>query len=192
MPQEIAKHLYRIEVPLPRDPLGSINSYVITSKEKNLVIDTGQNLEACSSVLEKGLKDLNVDLEKTDFNLRKRVEDVSDVVIQRISEKNLELNLLIKNDVPKYVAGDPVRLRQILLNLVVNAIKFTERGEITITVSCKSSNGTDQQSVELLFSVKDTGIGIRKDRLEGIFENFTQADSSITRKFGIIYQSIRL
>ena len=101
----------------------------------------------------------------------------------------LELNLLIKNDVPNYLVGDPVRLRQVIINLVGNSLKFTSVGEINIMVSNNSAvvskdNPIASNEVELLFAVIDTGIGIPKDKQLSIFESFSQADTSTTRKFG--------
>ena len=130
-----------------------------------------------------------LELEEVDYRLRNVVEGVSDVVIQKIEDKNLELNLFIKNEVPNFLIGDPVRLRQVIINLVGNALKFTTDGEINITVSDNSAFVTKDKpladnEVELLFAVKDTGIGIPEDKQQSIFEEFSQADTSTTRKYG--------
>ncbi len=128
-----------------------------------------------------------LELEDIDFNLHEVVEAVSDVIIQQVENKGLELNLFVKPDVPQFIIGDPTRLRQVLTNLVSNALKFTEKGEINITVDIdKSIDGTcpDNTAVNLKFGVKDTGLGIPEDRQKAIFESFSQADSSTTRKFG--------
>lgn len=124
-----------------------------------------------------------LELEAIDFNIREIVEGVSDVVVQKVDDKGLELNIHIKNDVPDYIIGDPVRLRQVIVNLVGNAIKFTDKGDITVTVHLYSQEETSED-VELMISVKDSGIGIPVDRQKAIFESFSQADSSTTRKFG--------
>jgi two-component system sensor histidine kinase EvgS len=128
-----------------------------------------------------------LELEFIDFNLSELVETVSDVVIQQVESKGLELNLYIKSNVPQFVIGDPTRLRQILTNLLGNAIKFTNQGEINITVEAVESDlnkKLEENKLELMFSVKDTGLGIPLDRQQAIFESFSQADSSTTRKFG--------
>lgn len=122
-------------------------------------------------------------LEQIEFNLHEIIEAVIDVVVQSLEAKGLELHLLIDESVPKFIIGDPVRLRQIIINLVSNAIKFTTEGEINIHVE-KSLNQTENDSLELTFAVEDTGIGIDKTRLDAIFESFSQADASTTRKFG--------
>jgi len=122
-----------------------------------------------------------LNLESIEFNLHSVVEGISDIVIQLVERKRLELNLLVDVGVPKFVIGDPMRLRQILVNLVSNAIKFTEQGEVFVKVEMKERIGSE---LNLHFSVKDTGIGIARDRQKEIFESFTQADSSTTRKFG--------
>jgi len=130
-----------------------------------------------------------LELEEIDYKLRDVVEGVSDVVIQKIESKGLELNVHIKKEVPNYVIGDPVRLRQVIINLVGNALKFTTEGEITIFVSDNSNNIPDDNplnnnEIELLFGVKDTGIGISEDKQKTIFDSFSQADTSTTRKYG--------
>jgi len=124
-----------------------------------------------------------LELEEIDFNIYQVVENVSDIVIQRIENKGLEMNIFIKQDIPHFLVGDPTRLRQILINLSNNALKFTTKGEINITVK-KYENKAKDESPLLLFSVEDTGIGIPKDRQKAIFDSFSQADSSTTRKFG--------
>ncbi len=103
--------------------------------------------------------------------------------------KGIELKSEVAADVPRRVVGDPGRLRQVLLNLVANAIKFTERGEVAVRVeqaadSASSFSTTSRGEVALRFAVRDTGIGIPRDRQETIFHAFTQADSSVTRRFG--------
>ncbi|NPD45949.1 MULTISPECIES: response regulator [unclassified Lentimicrobium] len=128
-----------------------------------------------------------LELEDIDFNLHEVVEAVSDVIIQQVENKGLELNLFVKPDVPQFIIGDPTRLRQILTNLVSNALKFTEQGEINITVDIdknKHNECQDSSAINLVFGVKDTGLGIPEDRQQAIFESFSQADSSTTRKFG--------
>jgi len=130
-----------------------------------------------------------LELEDIDFNIHSVVEGVADVVIQAINLKKLEFNVYIKNNVPKLLIGDPVRIRQVIINLVGNAIKFTDKGEITLTVECPDNEINkkliaDGNQIELLFSVSDTGIGIPKDRQEAIFESFSQADKATTRKYG--------
>jgi len=127
-----------------------------------------------------------LELENIDFNLYQIVENVSDIIIQRIETKGLEMNIYIKHDVPHFVVGDPTRLRQILINLANNALKFTSSGEINIRVEKKSvqTNSDQEETIELLFSVEDTGIGIPADRQAAIFDSFSQADSSTTRQFG--------
>jgi two-component system sensor histidine kinase/response regulator len=120
-------------------------------------------------------------LETIDFDLRTTVEGVADTLAHRASSKGLELACMIHHQVPTLLRGDPGRLRQILMNLGGNAVKFTEKGEVVIRVELSEET---QDQVRLLFSVTDTGIGIPKDKQEKIFESFTQADGSATRKYG--------
>ncbi|MCH7995562.1 MAG: response regulator, partial [Planctomycetes bacterium] len=122
-----------------------------------------------------------VELESIDFELVPTVEGVMDVLARRASEKGLELICNVDPAVPHCLHGDPGRVRQVLVNLVGNAIKFTERGEVTVEVQVEHRN---DQKVSLLFTVSDTGIGIPEDRKTAIFENFTQVDGATTRKYG--------
>ncbi|MCD4772617.1 MAG: response regulator [Bacteroidales bacterium] len=130
-----------------------------------------------------------LELEEIDYRIHDVVEGVSDVVIQKVENKGLELNILIKNNVPNYLVGDSVRLRQVILNLVGNSLKFTDAGEINITISNNSASVTKDNplvnnDLELLFAIKDTGIGIPKEKQQTIFDSFSQADTSTTRKYG--------
>jgi PAS domain S-box-containing protein len=122
-----------------------------------------------------------IDLEKVDFNLRDSVESTLKTVALRADEKGLELLCEVAPEVPEIVCGDSTRLRQVVTNLVGNAIKFTERGEIVLKVQVESRNGAE---CLLHFIVSDTGIGIPVEKRESIFAPFTQADTSTTRKYG--------
>ena len=115
------------------------------------------------------------------FDLRKSVEEVMKLLAIKAHTKGLELLLTVHPSVPTSVIGDPTRLRQILINLVGNALKFTERGKIVVEVR----KGTESDKCTMFhFSVRDTGIGIPREKQRLIFEAFSQADSSSTRKFG--------
>ena len=118
-----------------------------------------------------------VDLENIPFDLSETVEKTCETLALRAHEKGLELNSRILPGTPRWVIGDPSRLRQILINLIGNSIKFTEKGEVTVTVGRNPDKST-------YFSVVDTGIGIPEGKLESIFMSFTQADTSHTRRFG--------
>jgi len=119
-----------------------------------------------------------MDLEHQPFDLRECVESALDLVAGRAVEKNLDLAYLIDDDVPAGVRGDVTRLRQIMLNLLSNAVKFTEKGEVVLTVK------KGESLKELMFAVRDTGIGIPRNRMDKLFESFSQADSSTTRRYG--------
>ncbi len=119
-------------------------------------------------------------IEPVPFDVHRVVEDVGDLLMPRIQDKRLELVVRYGEDVPRCVVGDPGRIRQILTNLVGNAVKFTERGHIFVDVTRMAAAA----STTLRFEVSDTGIGIPADKLGYVFEKFMQADSSTTRKFG--------
>ena len=122
-----------------------------------------------------------VDLEEVDFDLCACIEDALKTVALRADEKGLELLCEISPDVPAFVTGDPGRLRQIILNLIGNAVKFTHEGEIALKVQ---ADLLEDRTTTLHFMVSDTGIGISGDKLETIFDSFCQADTSTTREFG--------
>ncbi|OGP52712.1 MAG: hypothetical protein A2Y65_07320 [Deltaproteobacteria bacterium RBG_13_52_11] len=123
----------------------------------------------------------HVQLETIDFDLNDIIETICDVMALRAHKKGLELVYNSMPEVPTELVGDPTRLRQILINLIGNAIKFTEKGEVFIQVE---SHGQKNGNVELLFSITDSGIGIAPEQIDTVFDAFTQADSSITRKYG--------
>ncbi len=122
-----------------------------------------------------------LEIEFIPFDLEKVFQDLANVVTYKAHEKNLELVIGIDKDVPLSLIGDPLRINQILINLANNAIKFTPKGEIVIKASCMS---VDDKMVEVQFSVRDTGIGIPKKKIDRLFKSFSQVDSSTTRKYG--------
>jgi PAS domain S-box-containing protein len=123
-----------------------------------------------------------MDLESIEFSLDYMLSDTMKILVIRAHQKDLELLLNVSPDVPDRVVGDPGRLRQVVINLVGNAIKFTESGEIELAVW--RADSTVNGHVSLEFSVRDTGIGIRRDKFQTIFESFSQEDTSTTRKYG--------
>ncbi len=122
-----------------------------------------------------------LELETVDFDLRQTVEDVCDLLAERAHGKGLELACVMHDGVATQVRGDPGRLRQILINLAGNAVKFTERGEVIVRVTSEAQ-GPD--TATLRFEVSDTGIGISREARQRIFTAFTQADGSTTRRYG--------
>lgn len=129
------------------------------------------------SKIEAGKLDLYI--EKVDFY--DLIEDLVDVIKYKVEDKNVELLIDIQPNIPRIVEMDPVRVRQVLLNLLFNAVKFTDEGEIILKVEMKES---DRLKKEFTFSVIDTGIGISEDKQKQIFDSFSQADNSTTRKYG--------
>ena len=122
-----------------------------------------------------------IELESIDFSLEELTEGVCEFMALKAHKKGLELTYEVSEDIPCALVGDPNRLRQALVNIVGNAVKFVEKGEIGIVIKPQKLNDGE---VELLFSVKDTGIGIAENKINSIFESFTQADSSTTRTHG--------
>ncbi len=122
-----------------------------------------------------------LDLELIDFDLRTTVEDVLDLLAEQAHRKQLELTCQVNADVPMRVSGDPGRIRQILMNLVGNAVKFTDTGDISVRVSLDRAEAHD---VLIRFAVTDTGIGISTASQQHLFQPFSQADGSTTRKYG--------
>jgi two-component system sensor histidine kinase/response regulator len=137
------------------------------------ILDSILNL----SKIEAGKLDLDV----VDFNPQELIEGVGKTLASRAHEKGLELTCELEPDVPEWVSGDPTRLRQVIVNLLGNAIKFTASGEVGLRVSVTSLTS---ESVVLHFTVRDTGIGVPPEKTKLIFDAFSQADNSITRKFG--------
>jgi len=151
------------------------------SRYVNTIINNGNLLlELINSILDLAkVESGRVSLERVPFSPREVVERVLETLAIRAHEKRLELVAQIDSKVPELVVGDPFRLRQILTNLVGNAIKFTEHGHVLIALQI------DPKAAELLrFEVRDTGIGIPADKLDSLFEPFSQADSSTSRRYG--------
>jgi two-component system sensor histidine kinase/response regulator len=139
-------------------------------------------LELISDILDfSKIEARRLDLERTEFDLRDEVGNAAKILALRAGEKGVELACHIAPDVPETVLGDPGRLGQVLLNVMGNAVKFTDEGEVVLSVTVES---TSAAQVTLHFTVRDTGIGIPPGQQRQIFEAFTQADSSTTRRYG--------
>ena len=125
----------------------------------------------------------NMELEQADFNLRNSVEEVMDLFSQKVASKGIELIYQLDPDVPEVITGDELRLKQILINLINNSVKFTSVGEVYLAISViLQDRSTDK--IMLGFSVTDTGIGIPEHKIGSLFDAFTQVDPSTTRKYG--------
>ncbi len=122
-----------------------------------------------------------IELEQIDFKLKELVKGIRYSMKYQAAEKNIEFKILYQDEIPDLLKGDPVRLNQILVNLISNAIKFTHKGYVRVSISLEDETDTD---VTLEFKVEDTGIGIPNDKLKVIFESFTQSNADITRKYG--------
>ncbi|MGE3539887.1 MAG: ATP-binding protein [Candidatus Tectimicrobiota bacterium] len=151
--------------------------YVVTAQHAGQALLTLLNDILDFSKYEAG----HLILEHLTFDLRQLLEEVLDCHAERAAAQGVELACLLPPEVPALVQGDPTRLRQILMNLVSNAIKFTARGEVVVHVACEEQHDT---MLRLRFMVRDTGIGIPAEAQERIFEVFSQADDSTARKYG--------
>lgn len=147
----------------------------IKSSSENLLIIINDILDY--SKIESG----KIDLEQEVFELVPCLEEVIDLLKPSAIEKGLELMVYVEPDVPVFVKGDSTRLKQIVINLVNNAIKFTDKGEVLLRVE---NLVQEQEFQQLCISIKDTGIGLDPDQVNHLFQSFTQADSSTTRKYG--------
>ena len=121
-----------------------------------------------------------LELEAINFSLKDLCQSLNELFIVQFREKNLDFEYIIDPDIPEYLFGDPLRIKQILLNLISNSIKFTSLGGIKLVITLCST----EPNLELRFEVQDTGIGIPEDKQKTLFEAFTQVDSSTTRKYG--------
>ena len=177
-----------------RTPMNGVIGMTDLVLETELTSEQRENLRIVQSSADALLTVLNdildfskmeagkLELDPIDFNPRDAIGDTANAVALRAHQKGLELIVDVGAAVPQSLRGDPGRLRQILVNLLGNAIKFTARGEVVLRVTTEGSTSPD--NVVLAFSIRDTGIGIPLDRQRSVFEAFTQADGSVTRTFG--------
>jgi len=149
----------------------------------NIIENSGESLmNIINEILDfSKIESGHMELEQSTFDLRLCIEDVLDLLASKALEKHLDIIYFIDPLVNQYIFGDGFRLRQIIVNLVSNAIKFTEKGDILIYINLKSQI---DEIVVLEFSVKDTGIGIPSNKIDSLFNPFTQVDASTTRKYG--------
>jgi signal transduction histidine kinase/CheY-like chemotaxis protein len=176
-----------------RTPMNGVMGMTEAVLDTNLTADQRECLDIVKTSADSLLTVINdildfskieagrMDLDLVHFNVRDHLEDAVKSLALRAHEKHLELTLEVEENVPHYVVGDPVRLRQVLINLIGNAIKFTAHGEVGITARLQSAQ---EAHIQLSFAIQDTGIGIPKEKQLSIFEPFSQADGSTTRKFG--------
>lgn len=148
---------------------------VLVSSGKNLLTIINDILDF--SKIEAG----KLIIEEHEFGFNSMIEEITRAINHRMEEKGIEFKCDISQAIPRSIKGDSVRIKQVLINLLGNAVKFTEEGNITLKCSVEAE---DDECVTLLFSVCDTGIGISKENLNTLFTKFTQADASITRKYG--------
>jgi len=166
-----------IELALDTELTSEQREYLEMVKSSALSLLTVLNDVLDFSKIEVG----KLDLESIEFNLRDSLEPAMKTLASRAHEKGLELNCDVRPNVPETLVGDPSRLRQVIVNLTGNAIKFTERGEVTLRVE---SEAEEAVAARLHFSVTDTGIGIESEKQATIFDAFTQADGSTARRYG--------
>ncbi len=177
-----------------RTPMNGVIGMASLLNETQLTAEQqeyAKTISTCGEALLKVINDIldfskiesgNMELEDRDFDLRTCIEEVLDVFASQAGKTGLDLVYEIDYNVPVQIIGDNLRLRQILVNLVSNAIKFTEQGEIFVGVHLIKTK--DNGDIELQFEIRDTGIGIPADKMERLFKAFSQVDSSTSRKYG--------
>jgi len=177
-----------------RTPMNGVIGMAALLNETNLTEEQlmfTETITTCGETLINVINDIldfskiesgGLELENEDFNLRQCIEDVLDIFATKAAQTGLELVYKIDENVPLQIVGDHLRLRQILINLVGNAVKFTEQGEVCICVNLHKP--VEGDTVELRFDVRDTGIGIPEEKLHRLFKAFSQVDTSTTRKYG--------
>ncbi len=158
----------------------------LTRKQRNYIEKVHHSAESLLSILNEILDFSKIeagklDIEDIDFHMDDILEDISTLVVQDAEEKGIELLFDVDENMPMALIGDPLRLGQVLVNLINNAIKFTREGEIVVTIRLQEK---DADSGRFLFSVRDTGIGMTPEQAARLFQSFSQADSSTTRKYG--------
>ncbi|SEA50247.1 hybrid sensor histidine kinase/response regulator [Pedobacter hartonius] len=148
------------------------------------IIKSGENLlGVINDILDfSKIESGKMDIEQEDFNLRNCIEEVMDIFSQKSARQKIDLLYDIEFQLPQYIVSDGLRLKQVLINLVNNAIKFTEKGEVFLNVSLNKRLENEHLIIE--FSIRDTGIGIPAHKLDDLFKPFSQVDSSTTRKYG--------
>lgn len=170
----------------------SLLSQTPLSNEQREYVDTIRNsgdslLTIINDILDfSKIEADQLELEAHAFDLNTCIEDAVDVLALKASQKGLELTSIVMPDVPRQVIGDSTRLRQVIINLVGNGIKFTHEGEVAVTVDLEEMAGDQRASGEIMvhIAVRDTGIGIPASRKDRLFKSFSQVDSSISRKYG--------
>jgi len=167
---------------------GLLNTTLLSSQQLQFVSGIRQGGKVLLSVINEILdfsqiESGTIELEEHPFDLRNCIEEILDLMSAQAAEKSLELSALIDLDVPQQIISDSSCLRKILVNLIGNAIKFTKKGEIAITVNSSLSD-PDENIYQLDFTVRDTGVGIAPESINRLFKAFSQADSSITRQYG--------
>ncbi|MBN1390333.1 MAG: response regulator [Candidatus Thermoplasmatota archaeon] len=160
----------------------------LTSEQREYLSLAKESVEALLTVINDILDFSKIevgkmDIENIEYDLRQTVASSISTMGFKAAEKNIAIDMIIDNNVPAHMMGDPVRVRQILINLIGNSIKFTEKGSIKVRVMV-DKRYEKQRKVLLRFSVSDTGIGIPQDKLDCIFDSFCQADTSTSRKYG--------
>jgi signal transduction histidine kinase/HPt (histidine-containing phosphotransfer) domain-containing protein len=154
--------------------------YLRTAKVSSEVLLTVVNDILDFSKIDAG----KLTLEQKSIELHTVIQDICESIATKATAKNLQIDRSIAADIPTYILGDITRLRQILLNLVNNAIKFTETGKVTISATVAPQQSVESGEVEILFTVRDTGIGIEADEIGKLFQAFNQANTSTSRKYG--------
>lgn len=165
---------------------GLLKNTNLTEQQKKhvgTILSSGELLlEIIDDILESSkIEAGQLELEQISFDMNSALGEIADIMMYRTMDKGIKLLLDISSDIPTHLIGDPTRIRQIIMNLVSNAIKFTQEGHVLIRASVKDS---DSEKAIIRLEVEDTGIGISEEAQDKIFQNFVQADTSTTRKYG--------